>query len=256
MFEMAKANVAGTGASSFLSCLLQFYSPESVGYKLRTSIWKHLKSRSTAIKSAFTTYNRLAKKMDPPAPHLTWKDVVDLAFVADFDLLRDQYSLPVDALPDRPWMKPGYREVANRYFKIVRAREELTRVYVKVARLRNWIDVEDDLYSSTIKRLRAEGDLPLAQAVEEQWRRRAKVNQNHEDLLDELEALPEFQGVRGAGAVRRSPANPAPPTPATAVPVPANALDLQEELREANRLDVPGDREEDVEALANALEDR
>jgi hypothetical protein len=91
--------------------------------------------------------------------------------------------------------------------------------------------------------------------VEEKRRRRANVNRRHEGLLNEVEALPEFRGVRGAGAIRRPPANPAPPTPATAVAVPANALGLQEELREADRSDASGDREEGIETLAKALGD-
>jgi hypothetical protein len=198
--------------------------------------------------------------MSPPAPTLTWKDVVDLTFVADFDLLRDQYRLPVDSLPDRPWMKPGYREVANRLFKIARAREELKRIYVEAPRLCDWIAFEQRLYCSSIKQLMEQGNAQLALAVQEQWSRREKVNLHHQDVLDELEGLPEFEGVHSDGAKERRAAKAASRARSNARnAVPSTSVDSGS----PSNIGIDGgqerelhDKEDDVEAVAIALEDR
>ncbi|KAJ7772501.1 hypothetical protein B0H14DRAFT_3590063 [Mycena olivaceomarginata] len=71
MFELAKCNMSGTG------------------YKLRKHIAKSLQVRSKAIKTAIGRYNEAAEAMTPPKPTLNWEEVVEYAFLADFDLLRE-----------------------------------------------------------------------------------------------------------------------------------------------------------------------
>ncbi|KAH6906938.1 hypothetical protein BKA70DRAFT_1372270 [Coprinopsis sp. MPI-PUGE-AT-0042] len=71
MFELTKINMARTG------------------YKLRKHISKALQVRSKAIRAALDRYNDAAKRMLPPRPQLTWDQIVDYSFLADFDLLRD-----------------------------------------------------------------------------------------------------------------------------------------------------------------------
>ncbi|KIK20250.1 hypothetical protein PISMIDRAFT_13140 [Pisolithus microcarpus 441] len=71
LFELTKMNRAGTG------------------YKLRKHIAKALQTRSTAIKVALDRYNKCALAVRPPRQTLRWEQVVEYAFLADFDLLRD-----------------------------------------------------------------------------------------------------------------------------------------------------------------------
>ncbi|KAJ7369220.1 hypothetical protein DFH08DRAFT_619916, partial [Mycena albidolilacea] len=59
------------------------------GYKMRKHIAKALQARSKAVKNAIKNYNAAAILLDPPMPHLTWEQVVEYAFLADFDILRD-----------------------------------------------------------------------------------------------------------------------------------------------------------------------
>ncbi|TFY75526.1 hypothetical protein EWM64_g8487 [Hericium alpestre] len=59
---------------------------------MHTSIWKALKKWGTAICNAIKRYNELAQQLNPPAPALEWKDVVNYTFVSEFDLLRHSYS--------------------------------------------------------------------------------------------------------------------------------------------------------------------
>ncbi|KAJ7768088.1 hypothetical protein DFH07DRAFT_736485, partial [Mycena maculata] len=71
MFELAKCHMSGTG------------------YKLRKHIAKALQARSKAIKAAIVRCNDAAEVMEPPMPTLDWEEVVECAFLADFDLLRE-----------------------------------------------------------------------------------------------------------------------------------------------------------------------
>ncbi|KAJ7687986.1 hypothetical protein B0H14DRAFT_3533636 [Mycena olivaceomarginata] len=57
-------------------------------YKMRTHIAKALQARSMAIKNAISRYNTAAFALEPPAPSFTWDQVVEYAFLADFNFLR------------------------------------------------------------------------------------------------------------------------------------------------------------------------
>lgn len=64
----------------------------SPGYKLRTHIARALQSRSQAIKTALEKYNSLALALNPPAPRLSWEQVVNYGFLSEFDLLRNMHE--------------------------------------------------------------------------------------------------------------------------------------------------------------------
>ncbi|KAJ7027031.1 hypothetical protein C8F04DRAFT_1295641 [Mycena alexandri] len=102
MFELTKMNLSQTG------------------YKLRKHIAKALQARSQAIKNALKTYNSAASSIAPPGRTLSWSEVVEYAFLADFDLLRDP-------------------EKVGEYFRIERAREEIIRCNVEIRRLVTYI---------------------------------------------------------------------------------------------------------------------
>jgi len=63
----------------------------SLGYKMHTNIWKALKKRGKAICTAIGKYNKLASQMNPPAPTLEWKDIVNYTFISEFDMLHHMY---------------------------------------------------------------------------------------------------------------------------------------------------------------------
>ncbi|KAJ7866594.1 hypothetical protein B0H14DRAFT_3084195 [Mycena olivaceomarginata] len=105
------------------------------GYKMRKHIAKALQARSKAVKNAIGNYNTAAGLLDPPMPHLSWEQVVEYAFLADFDILRDTRT----EVQSRPWTHPAYRLVMDRYFKILRAREEIKHLNVEIPRVVTWI---------------------------------------------------------------------------------------------------------------------
>ena len=74
-----------------------------LGYKLREHIGVAIKTRSHTIKKALESYNTAAVALRPPADQLTWAQVVEYVFLADFDLLR----LVRQDVQEKPWAKPG-----------------------------------------------------------------------------------------------------------------------------------------------------
>ncbi|KAJ7840735.1 hypothetical protein B0H14DRAFT_2587320 [Mycena olivaceomarginata] len=94
------------------------------GYKMHKHIAKALQARSKAVRNAIDRYNAAASILDPPMPPLTWDQVVEYAFLADFDILRDTRA-------------------EDCYFKILRAKEEIKRLNVEIPRVVTWIRDED-----------------------------------------------------------------------------------------------------------------
>ncbi|KAG1806949.1 hypothetical protein EV424DRAFT_1474248 [Suillus variegatus] len=109
IFELTKMNRVGTG------------------YKLWKHIAKALQARSIAIRSALTMYNSIASSMYPACKTLKWEEVVEYAFLADFDLLCDTRA----DVSQRPWASAAARRAMDLYFKMCRAREEIQRLNVE-----------------------------------------------------------------------------------------------------------------------------
>ena len=65
LFELSKANLAGTGAY-FLNIQQKCFTETSLGYKLRKHISKAIANRSSAICTALERYNQLAPLQNPP----------------------------------------------------------------------------------------------------------------------------------------------------------------------------------------------
>jgi hypothetical protein len=84
------------------------------GYKVRKHIAKALQVRSKAIWSALQCYNSAALALDPPRQHLSWEEVIDNAFLADFDILRD----PTGNTTIRAWADPAAHQLLDSYHKL------------------------------------------------------------------------------------------------------------------------------------------
>ena len=115
-----------------------------LGYKLRESIWKGLKAQGKAISTVLDNYNAIASLMDPPAPLLEWKQLVDYTFVSEFELLK--YSLSYKDITAEPWAVPGNRKMTTKHFKVIGARAEIHRCNYEAQRLRTSIRDEQLMY--------------------------------------------------------------------------------------------------------------
>ncbi|KAJ7747908.1 hypothetical protein DFH07DRAFT_869390 [Mycena maculata] len=143
MFELAKCHMSGTG------------------YRLRKHIAKALQARSKAIKGAIAKYNQAAEAMEPPRPTLDWEQVVECAFLADFDLLRDAR----EDIRQEPWALPAGRAAMDQHFKLLRADEEIERLNVEIHRFVTYMRDEDNFLIRQEDRLREEGDEGMVHQV-------------------------------------------------------------------------------------------
>ncbi|KAF7344239.1 hypothetical protein MVEN_01715100 [Mycena venus] len=108
-------------------------------YKLRKHIAKSLQARSKAVKTAISRYNEAAEAMTPPKPTLDWEEVVEYAFRADFDLLREGR----EDIRGELWAQPAGRAVMDQHFKLLRADEEIRRLNVEICRFVTYIRDEE-----------------------------------------------------------------------------------------------------------------
>ncbi|KAG2117688.1 hypothetical protein BD769DRAFT_1629740 [Suillus cothurnatus] len=222
IFELAKMNRAGTG------------------YKLRKHIARALQTRSAAIRSTLNTYNNLASAVYPPRQTLKWEEVVEYAFLANFDLLRNTHF----NISSLPWSSPAARSAMDLYFKMCRARKEICRLNIEVCRLVTYIRDEDKYLRECKDRLTV-ANPALAHQI--------AIHQN----LHDISKLPGFTGTlvpgvsvcMGAGdsASLPDPHIPASMFAALAVHDPSSpvGVDTQEEL----------DEEEVAEETSRSLQD-
>lgn len=125
------------------------------------------------------------------------------SFLGEFDLLRDSRT----DIRNNDWAKPAHREATTKYFRLCRAREEITRLNVEVRRLRTAIHDETAKTSATINSLLVSDPL-LSAELKHQWRLRAAINAVHSFRLDQIESLAGFSGIRGIGTRLNPTAHP------------------------------------------------
>lgn len=124
---------------------------------------------------------------------------MEYGFISEFELLRNSRSH--QDITREPWTIAAYREITNKYFKVLRAREEIKRVNIEMCRLRTSIRDEHLFFQSHIARLR-ETEPWLAAEIQVQYNWRARLNVGHTAVLDRIEALSGFTGTPGAGTRR------------------------------------------------------
>ena len=114
-------------------------------------MWKHISKaiakRSAAIRTALDKYNELAPQQNPSRPILQYSDVASYSWLGDFDLLKYSHS----NITRKPWTVPANREVANKYFKVQRAQEEIERLNIEVHRLDAWVYHENQAFMAAVQ---------------------------------------------------------------------------------------------------------
>ncbi|KAF8185870.1 hypothetical protein K438DRAFT_2154751, partial [Mycena galopus ATCC 62051] len=174
------------------------------GYKMRKHIAKALQARSKAVKNAIDRYNDAAITPDPPMPRLSWEQVVEYAFLADFDILRDTRA----EVQSKPWTRPAYRLAMDRYFKILRAWEEIKRLDIEIRRVVTWISDENRFLRRMEKNLRVADGKTEEQVEEERQmavqvrlyrQRRRRFDAGHLERFGKLAQTPGFTGSLQCG---------------------------------------------------------
>ncbi|KAG2058969.1 hypothetical protein BDR06DRAFT_980317 [Suillus hirtellus] len=190
IFELSKMNQAGTG------------------YKLCKHISKALQVRSAAIRTALDKYNTAARALSPPRPALSWEEVVEYAFLADFDLLCDARQ----DISQRPWSTPSGRLTMDTHFKMRRACEEVQRLNIEIRRLATYLHDKNRYLIECEKQLQTLHP-GLAHQVALHRKIRARFSGHHYHRLHEISTLEGFTGSitpgesieQGPGASATSP---------------------------------------------------
>src|SRR6266576_2644527 len=203
LMELDRVNLAGTGVYPRAGSLCGV-SNTFLGYKLRKHIAQALSRRCTAIRNAINRYNALAPHQTPPRPRLEYSEVVKYCNFSEFEILKHSDH----DLLSKDWTLLANRQAANKYFKLERAKEEVQRCNVEVARLQAWVDTDDTEMSGAVAA--HEHDPPFAAHLKvlQVWRRQA--NDRIRTRLQQIYRLPGYSGPR--------PSAPAPPTHAQCVP--------------------------------------
>ncbi|KAG1772952.1 hypothetical protein EV702DRAFT_976343 [Suillus placidus] len=147
--------------------------------------------RSAAIQTALDKYNKLAPLQDPPLPVLDYSEVVGYVSLGEFSLLKHSRH----HILTKPWTVSANREMAAKYFKLVRSHEEIVRLNVEIKRLQSWVEHEDRSILETIDSILADDPESLLVAeLEEFYAKRHRININHHKHLQKTYALEGYMG--------------------------------------------------------------
>ncbi|KAJ3911844.1 hypothetical protein F5877DRAFT_54846 [Lentinula edodes] len=169
IFELSRLNISGTG------------------YKMRKHLASALKKRSKSIQSAIVEYNTVAGKMKPKRRQVDWEEVVEYAFLSEFDILRDTR----EDIRERPWAVPANRVIITQFFKVIGAEDELSRVHQEIRRLITYMQRERDELIAREQEL-IPTNPTLALQVRDFRRERGRFHEVHKKRLLSITKLSGF----------------------------------------------------------------
>ncbi|KIJ64310.1 hypothetical protein HYDPIDRAFT_90572, partial [Hydnomerulius pinastri MD-312] len=235
IFELTRMNQSGTG------------------YKMRKHISKALQVHSAAIRTALDNYNTAAKALSPPRRTLSFDEVVEYAFLSDFDLLRDARQ----DVSQQPWASPTARLAMDTYFKMKRAEEEIIRLNIEIRRLVTYLHDEDNYLGLCEAQLRP-AHPALAYQVTRHRNIRQRFYSHHYEVLAKIAKLRDFTGTLALGVSVENDLGESASTPRACIPAllksqlsaelwPGVDMDNEEE-------DVDEDYEDDIETHAENVQ--
>ena len=193
---------------------------KSPGYKLWTQIARALQSRSQTIKTALEKYNSLASALNPPAPRLSWEQVVNYGFLSEFDLLRDVR----EDVRQKAWASPANRTLRDNYFKMKRAHEEIERLNIEIHRVITYMTDETNFLIAMEATLTQ--DRPqLAHQVALYHMERGRAFSVHRTHFAKLFVHPRFNGTATPGQSIHLPPASLQPTKDRSSPYDEDAID-------------------------------
>jgi hypothetical protein len=158
-------------------------------------ISKALQSRCKAIQSALRRYNQAAVALDPPRPRLEWQDVIEYGSLAEFDLLR---SGAREDIRELPWADEINRQVTTFMLRMERAKEEISRLNIEVARLNTWMHDEEANYMRCMTDLE-DTDPLLCSELKERLNHCQRLNGIHQRKLARLFSTEGYTGSTKPG---------------------------------------------------------
>ncbi|KAJ3912443.1 hypothetical protein F5877DRAFT_84801 [Lentinula edodes] len=226
IFELSRLNISGTG------------------YKMRKHLASALKKRSKSIQSAIIEYNTVADKMKPKRRQVNWEEVVEYAFLSEFDILRDTR----EDIRERPWAVPANRVIITQFFKVIGAEDELFRVHQEIRRLITYMQREKDELITREQELIPTNPM-LALQVRNFRRERGRFHEVHKKRLLSITKLPGFDWSTNSKYF--FPGTPLEKSNYTNLA--AEALTADRGVEEDNNTD-DDDEEEEDEELVNRID--
>ena len=179
--------MSGLGECFALSCVSVIYSSFE-GYKLREKIGKALCLCAEAIRRALEEYNKCAAALHPPRDPILCTKIVDTVFLAELDILKDTRQ----DIRKLKWAYPTHCKATHLFFDILRAREEVQCLNVKIRRLLT------SMYDEHIDFVRAINatweNPPLSDELRYRLLRRDRLNSMVVSKLAETSRLKGFSG--------------------------------------------------------------
>ena len=177
LIKLDKVNLSGTGNCSICDTIYS-YELAPPGYKLHRHISQAITRCSVAVRQALEKYNKLAPTQNPPRSTLKYSEVAEYGWLGEFSLLKDSRH----AILDKPWSLPLNCQMAIKYFKLVRSREEIQWCNVEIGCLQAWINFEDTYVPTKVEKL-STGDPLLTAHILDLHRAQQRWNDCHWEHL-------------------------------------------------------------------------
>ncbi|KAG1833668.1 hypothetical protein DFJ58DRAFT_735997 [Suillus subalutaceus] len=138
-------------------------------------------------------YNKLAPLQNPPHPVLNYSEIVGYASLGEFSLLKHSRH----NILTKPWTVSTNREMATKYFKLVRSHEEIVQLNVEIKRLQSWVEDEDRTILEAIDSLLANDPESLLVAeLQIYYAKHHCINNIHRKRLQHIYTLDQYTGER------------------------------------------------------------
>lgn len=134
-------------------------------------------------------YNTAARACSPARSTLTFKELTEYAYLANFDFLKYSEHGALEA----EWGRPMNRRGVELWQRICRAKEEIIRLNVEIRRVRTHILDEEHFLSCQYERLKSSNP-DLAYALLGRLELLVRVNQR---VTRNLEAISKLKGFSG-----------------------------------------------------------
>ncbi|KAF7973473.1 hypothetical protein HWV62_15074 [Athelia sp. TMB] len=217
-----------------------------MGYKQRQHVGQALHARSGAIRNALVHYNTAAQNVVPPRQTLEFNEVIEWAFLSDFDLLRDARQ----DVRERPWATPTGRRAVDEYFHMLRAREEIIRCNNEARRIATHLRDESTFLHHHEEMHRSTNPL-LAHQIAKYRQVRGRFDAHHKRQLQAISRLDGFSGSIELGhSLDIGPGAPASIMLDTIIPVRDTLENLPVRSQEEEELEI--EQDDDDEAVQEA----
>ena len=162
--------------------------------------------------------------LSPPRPSLSWEEVVEYAFLSDFDLLRDTRQ----DIRKKPWATPAGRLAMDGYFKLLRAKEEILRLNVETSRLATYMRDEEAYLQVKEKEIQATNPA-LACQIRLHRMEKTRYIEHHTTILNDIVSLKGYNGGPLFGVRLKSTTPLAASSSAAPVPGAVSPREVEEE---------------------------